>query len=784
MKTKGFKLTGILLACCMVLMLLGKNIGNVSGQEMVAHSIAAGESKEGNPLKGFVPFEEKTSAFPHSMEWFYIPVSAVQTGMNTFDWTALENRLNTIAARGHQAVMRFYYDYPGEPSGVPQFLIDQGLEMRYYDEPERLGGSGYCPDYSNTTFRQSMVNLINAFGSKYDGDGRIGYVTLGLLGFWGEWHNWPYDDGTVPGKNWSIPTAAFQEVLDAYDSAFQKTQLCAREPKSGIDFNQYDVGFHDDSFGYATLSVKNGGQDWSFMQKMYNFGQGERWKRNCIGGEVYPPSQNQIFSGATSNGEFQDWNLCMEEAHATWMLCEQMKYYQGTTKTNARNAAKQLGYDFRVTTAYYPDRCEGTLPIRIDMKNIGSAPFYYDHEVWPVAIGVKQSGTLVKQWQTDWDLCDIPADATVRSFSKTIENPGLNAGNYTLCMKVLNPLEHGNVLGFANQGQESDGWLNLGTVTISESMEETTKEEITTKEETTSEKETESSMPDGTTFTARVEGNSVLCQLDTSVNYSYLQLYLDQDGSTQTGFVNGSDGLDTKGGFDYLIEDGALYSYGGSGTNWSWNTAGTVSVSKEKNYATISIPKTALTNLTDRAKIQLRLVDSSWNGIYVSPLISVEPEQIEENLLEVEGYQVNPKYHGIRTIYSVGETLQGQEVKEFGLIYGIGLEGYEPQDMKVNSKNPMIYVVPCDLSKGKFSQNSDLSNRYAMTLRFAAGNAKEFQTTYFVRAYAILKDNRIVYTDIHNYRIYDIAEEAYKNENTGLQDKEYLLEMILKKGKK
>ena len=176
----------------------------------VLHEIPEGESKPGNPLKGLIPFQGSDTSFPHSMDWFYIAVSDVQVAMNIFDWTALEERLNESAEMGHQVVLRFYYDYPGEKCGVPQFLIDKGLEMKPYDEPDALGGSGLCPDYSNSDFRQSMKNFIKAFGAKYDGDARIGFITEGLLGFWGEWHNWPYDEDTSDGKpDWSIPVEVY-----------------------------------------------------------------------------------------------------------------------------------------------------------------------------------------------------------------------------------------------------------------------------------------------------------------------------------------------------------------------------------------------------------------------------------------------------------------------------------------------------------------------------------------------------------------------------------------------
>ncbi len=769
MKFKRIRWISATVCICLMMVTLGNLMRRVPAQDMVAHSVAAGNSWEGNPLKGFVPFEEKTSAFPHSMEWFYIPVSAVQTGMNSFDWTALENRLNTIAGRGHQAVLRFYYDYPGEASGVPQFLIDQGLEMRYYNEPERLGGSGYCPDYENALFRQSMVQFIHAFGEKYDGDKRIGFITLGLLGFWGEWHNWPFDDGSEPGKDWSIPTAVYKEVLDAFDSSFGKTELCVREPKSGINFNNYDVGFHDDSFGYATLSQASGGQDWSFMQKMYNFGMGERWKTNCIGGEVYPPSQNDIFSGRTPDGSFQSWELCMQEAHATWMLCEQMKYYQGTTKTNARNAAKQLGYDFQVTTAYYPNQCSDTIPVKIAIKNIGSAPFYYDHENWPVAIGVKQNGSVVKQWKTDWDLCDIPADATLREFSYTIENAGLEQGNYTLCMKVINPLENGNILGFANEGQQSDGWLTLGNVNIAQgTVETTTKEEATTEEETTTR--------EGTTVSFYEEETAVKIQVSTNLAYQTLQAYLDVDGKNDSGFVNGSDGLDTSAGFDFLLEGNSLYRYSGTGSNWSWTAVENAEVSVNSR-GEIVIPKSVLTTLNADAKVQVRLVDSSWNGIYVSQLISMFPYKAEG--LEVNGFQINARKGGLRTIYSASSTIHGEKIRELGLIYGLDVDGFQREDMILENQNPYVHVEPCDAVKGPFSQTLSMDQSYAMTMKFAVGNAKEFTTGFFVRAYAMLENGEVVYTDIHQYQIGDIAEEAYHNQNLSDAEKNYIYNRIL-----
>ncbi len=433
------------------------------------HQIQAGPTPDVNPLKGLIPFSGETT-FPISMEWFYIAVNEVEVAEGVYDWSALESRLNTIAGRGHQAVLRFYYDYPGESTGVPQYLIDDyHLNMRPYNEPGNLGGSGLCPDYSDVHFRTSMANFIAAFGEEYDGDPRIGFITEGLLGFWGEWHNWPFDEDTSDGKpNWNIPSEVYTEVYSAFNNAFHTTKLVVREPKDGVDDPSFHTGYHDDSFAYATLSEANGGQSWSFMQRLINQGVQNNWQFGCIGGEVYPPLQGSIFTGNTT-GDTQNWQACVNETHASWLMCDQIKGYSGNTRTNAINASKGLGYDLQVVTASYSETIGGntSLPVSVGIKNNGVAPFYYDHNTWPVMIGVKQGDTLVKKYYTTWDLNSIPANGNIVSFNTNIENHGLGNGNFTLCIKVQNPLSGGVLLSFSNAGQGADGWLSLGSFTVS-----------------------------------------------------------------------------------------------------------------------------------------------------------------------------------------------------------------------------------------------------------------------------------------------------------------------------
>lgn len=448
---------------------------------LTKHEIAPGQTPEVNPLKGLFPYAGEVD-FPHSLEWFYLPVNAVHLAEGEFDWTVLENKLNQVAARGHQAVIRFYYDHPGEVSGIPQFLLDAGVKVRAYNEPVDLGGKGLCPDYSDEKMRASMQEFIAAFGQAYDGDPRIGFITEGLLGFWGEWHNWPFDTDIADGKpDWTIPAEVYEEVYQAFDDAFDITCLLVREPKENVDNGKYKTGFHDDSFAYATLSEGNGGQEWSYMSRMIEQGVANAWEYAPIGGEVYPPLQPDYYKeeyykvapnpDTDPNADMvnrQDWDACVQESHASFLICDAIKNYKGATRENAIEASKSLGYDIQVTNAWYADNIKnsGALKVDLDIRNNGAAPFYYGHDTWPILIGVKQGGVLVKQYKTQWNLNEIPATGQDVSFKYTVDTHGLGGGVYTLCVKVQNPLQGGVIFRFANEGQGDDGWLELGGFTV------------------------------------------------------------------------------------------------------------------------------------------------------------------------------------------------------------------------------------------------------------------------------------------------------------------------------
>lgn len=424
-------------------------------------SLAAGPAPASNPLAGFVPYAGSYEAVPHSMEWFYLPVNSVVIGPGTYNWSSLESQLNAIAARGHHAAFRFYLDYPGKSTGVPKYLLDAGLVTRSYTDHDNQGRS-VSPNYDAPRLLEALEGFIAAFGARYDGDRRIGFIQMGLLGFWGEWHTYPHDGWATP-ENWLASSVTQQRVLRAYTRAFKKTKLQVRYPDAAN--SSMNIGYHDDSFAVQTLP----GIGWHFMDKMVQAGTTEKWLTQPVGGELRPEIQHCIFDApmrcpVTEEGADNDFAGSVSATHVSWLLNQHAfsRGYSGEALTNARAASQSLGYRFQATAfAVTRGPVRGQSDLSVMVRNVGVAPFYYD---WPVQVAAVNSvGKIVRTWATSWKLSAVKPGTTVQ-WKTAIGSNGLATGNYTLMMRPVNPLANGLPLRFANasQDQTKTGWLTLG----------------------------------------------------------------------------------------------------------------------------------------------------------------------------------------------------------------------------------------------------------------------------------------------------------------------------------
>lgn len=406
-----------------------------------------------NPLKGFMPFSGDYAAFPYSMEYFNLPLNSVMTGSNQFNWAALEERLAPIVARGNQAEFRFYLDYPALPSGIPRYLLDAGLVTHAYNDYGNNGLS-VSPDYENPSLRAALTNFIAAFGAHYDGDPRIGFITVGLLGFWGEWHTYPY--------SWFASVTVQDEVLNAFQAAFIGTKLLVRLPY-GTNPGSRPIGYHDDSFAFSTLDPPS----WCFLGQLKSTGETNKWRSQPIGGEVRPEIQNCVFDPDPTiclGLGMQDYNRCVDLTHASWMVYQGAfagAGFSGPENDLALAGARRLGYEFFVTTVTLAPLAE-TARVTLALRNTGVAPFYYD---WPIELAaLLDNGQIVQTWSPPWTLKGILPAVTNTLWNYEIPRVQVPKGVFVLAVRAVNPLPNGKPLQFANttQNQHRLGWLTLG----------------------------------------------------------------------------------------------------------------------------------------------------------------------------------------------------------------------------------------------------------------------------------------------------------------------------------
>ena len=417
------------------------------GEQSITRKLNFQSAPADNPLKGFLPFRsDYGDAFPHSMEWDYFGLNELMDGMDSFKFDdEFEMSLKDVASRGHQLVMRVYLDYPGKATGVPKFLIDNGLTMRPYQDH----GGGQSPDYGNEELIKALESFIAAFGRQYDGDPRIGFITVGLLGFWGEWH-------TFPHENWFANEVMQNRVLHAYTNAFTRTRLLVRLPYA--DGKTLPIGFHDDSFTFSTLPTI----DWHFQSVLERAGVLDRWQTQPIGGELRPEFQSLIWKRPIpDDAKIEDFGECVRQTHCSWLINQRAfsEKLSDDERDRAIGGAQSLGYELHIAEVTLPaGPHDQAIEFTVKIENRGVAPFYYD---WPVQLRLQQEGNEAVLLKPDWKLTSVLPGAAV-VMSHTEDKAGLKAGACRASLRVVNSLNNGKRFHFANRGQGADGWLDLG----------------------------------------------------------------------------------------------------------------------------------------------------------------------------------------------------------------------------------------------------------------------------------------------------------------------------------
>jgi hypothetical protein len=232
-----------------------------------------------------------------------------------------------------------------------------------------------------------------------------------------------------------------------------------------------------------------------------------RWVTESIGGEARPEIQSQMLANYPGgSGQVDDIQACIELSHVTWLINQQGITGYSATDPKVAAAVRAMGYELYVSNAYYPDQVSGSssATVAVRMENRAAAPFPVP---WKVLVGALDAQrNPVQTWETGWDLRQVmpthvrafpdwnvgpdptylPFGAGGRYFEFTIPAASLSPGSYGLAVRVVSPLESlsesqiratGHIqpwqpysppkaMRFANAEQGTDGWLALGTLTV------------------------------------------------------------------------------------------------------------------------------------------------------------------------------------------------------------------------------------------------------------------------------------------------------------------------------
>ena len=133
-------------------------------------------------MTGIVFWSDSPNAAKHhdsiSLEYRYCGYDEVVTANGKYDFTKLDDILDEIAGRNHQAILRFYFCYVGRKTTVPDFIRTRSDYHETVGKSE--GEKTYFCDWSNTTLQDFTLDFYSRLAKRYDNDPRVAFLQTGF----------------------------------------------------------------------------------------------------------------------------------------------------------------------------------------------------------------------------------------------------------------------------------------------------------------------------------------------------------------------------------------------------------------------------------------------------------------------------------------------------------------------------------------------------------------------------------------------------------------------------
>jgi len=329
-----------------------------------------------------------------SLEYAYcLPCKVVKgkkDGAVQYNWTSFDSWLSAVASRGHQAVVRFRYEYPGDTgvdgnpgtTAVPDYIKEQSDYSETFFKND--DGPTWYADWTNAELQWFTKQFYADFNEVYGSDPRIAFLELGF-GHWSEYHIY----GTPLKRGVNFPSAEYQKEFFLYISgvldipwlisidAADSSPIVKDEQLMSLTF-----GLFDDSFMHKEHEGAYNEECWDAI------GRGTRWQTGACGGEIsyYTSADQRNF--LNPEGMYGvTWEQASSKYHISFMIANDAPSGKYGTAERFKEASMCCGYRFRLTGLY----SNGSRTAAY-ITNTGVAPIYRD--AYPAVDGTRSSTSL------------------------------------------------------------------------------------------------------------------------------------------------------------------------------------------------------------------------------------------------------------------------------------------------------------------------------------------------------------------------------------------------------
>ena len=385
---------------------------------------------------GTVDFPGSSVAY---LRWFW---SQLEPQPGKYHWEIIDTAL-VEAHRHHQRLAVRLMPYDNKHS-LPGWYVRSGAQRA--NKPTDKDGEIWSPDSADPLYITSWSAIVGEMGKRYDGHPDLDHVDISTVGYWGE--GWgPY----LP--QWPVQ----QQLIDIYFRAFPRTLLL-------MNFDELPA-------------------------LVYGTKKGAGWRLDCWG-DMGRPSRNfahmlDLYPQQIARGKLQDvWRTApvsletcgVPESWKQWgfslkpILDQALRWHVSTINIKSSHIPpewkpafdefqKQIGYRFVLRKLEYPTRVSRGSMAQVNMWwfNAGVAPAYRDY-VLALQIGAEviPLEADIRRW--------LPGDSV---YENTIFVPwDLKPGKYRLRVALLEPATRTPVIQLAIAGHQSDGWYDLGDITV------------------------------------------------------------------------------------------------------------------------------------------------------------------------------------------------------------------------------------------------------------------------------------------------------------------------------